>query len=50
VPARVENVDFWDRQYFEDMKEQNQKLFIERFMLHLAVCHTVITEKKYFDH
>jgi hypothetical protein len=47
MKAKVDNVDFRDKSFFEDLKDKNQKQMIENFMFHLAICHTIIIDKKY---
>jgi len=36
----VENVDFRDSTYFRDLENGSQS--INEFMIHLAVCHTIL--------
>lgn len=42
----MSNVDFRDSAFFEDLEDKNNHEIIENFMLHLAICHSIIIEKK----
>lgn len=51
VDQDITNVNFNDPEFFEHMKNKDHENYemIHKFVLHLALCHTVIIDKKEVD-
>lgn len=47
----ISNVDFYDPEFFQHARNEQHENYemIDRFMMHLALCHTIIIDKKEVD-